>query len=40
MIFDTNLTSTSGYDEDTFEKLKRAREGCPIESSLGVLGHK
>ena len=27
MIFDTNLTPTSGYDEDTFEKLKRAREG-------------
>jgi hypothetical protein len=27
MIFDTNLTPTSGYDEDTFEKLKRARQG-------------
>ena len=27
MIFDTNLTPTSGYDEDTFEKLKHAREG-------------
>ena len=27
MIFDTNVTPTSGYDEDTFEKLKRAREG-------------
>jgi len=27
MIFDTNLAPTSGYDEDTFEKLKRAREG-------------
>src|SRR5438105_2402571 len=27
MIFHTNLTPTSGYDEDAFEKLKRAREG-------------
>ena len=27
MIFDTNLTLTSGYDEDTFGKLKRARQG-------------
>jgi hypothetical protein len=28
MIFDTNLTLTSGYDdEDTFGKLKPARQG-------------
>ena len=27
MIFGTNLTLTSGYDEHTLEKLKRARQG-------------
>src|SRR6266516_5376532 len=28
MIFGTNLTLTSGYDEHTLEKLKRARQGA------------